>query len=113
MNLQEVKRFQKIAGLLNESNLEEAKNIKVITRGGKEHIFTNNDIQELLDSEDILSPDNLGGWIYRLGLLGNPGFPKKEEKIRFILKKMIDFNGDVIVNIGSKFPHENKIEFRS
>lgn len=109
---------------VNES-INEAKNITVITYGGRKNKYTNDDIDEFLaDIEMYLSADNLPGWLYRTAvefpaILGNEyaklkSRGKLKQGIIELLKKIKAHPGKVTVDVDSKkMGYERKVIFES
>jgi hypothetical protein len=85
------------------------KKIKVITYGGKEIIFTQDEIQEMIDDIDTFwYADNLPKWLYSTGLA------KDQKDVIEKLKKILHSANDVTIDVDSKkLPHERYIKLEN
>jgi hypothetical protein len=94
------------------------KKIVVELYGGKKEYYDNEEILEMIDRyEDFVGADNLPKWMYMSAMKSgnfegiNPKFKKtklKESSIN-VLKKILDADGDVYINVRSDKPETNKI----
>ena len=108
-----MKYVKTFAAFINEGTVNESKQITVITYRGKFTTYKDKDIKKMIDHfSSAISSDDLPKWIYTTGMEGNPDFPKKPEKVKDLLKKILDYDDDVVIDIDSSKPlYKRNIKF--